>query len=393
MAAALTGSTQEWLDKAQSLAGVIEAHRDESEQGRRMARPIFEAAKASGLFEMMVPRRLGGPQADFASHVRMIEELARHDGAAAWNVMIWSDQGMFADYMTEETAAQILSAGSGNLIAGALNPTGRGVTVEGGYRLTGRWSFASGCEYATWLLAGFVVMDGEAPHFVAEDMPELRLALVPAADCSVVDTWHAAGLRGTGSHDFEVTDVFVPEARTLVLPQLFLGPAPRDGTAYRTPFADLAVMTLTAVALGIARDAIESFKDVAGRVPTIGRASLSDWHTVQEKVGWAEALLRSARAYVYETVAEVTSAHQAGAAVSDADSAAMRLAGTFATQNAVQAVDLMFEAAGGSSVYASSRLERCFRDVHVITHHMLVSPANIEMAGQFFLGGPLQVRR
>jgi alkylation response protein AidB-like acyl-CoA dehydrogenase len=308
--------------------------------------------------------------------------------------MIWSAQGMFADYFSREAAREVLSIGNGNLIAGALNPTGKGVEVGGGFRVSGRWSFASGCDYATWLIAGFVVMDGEHPRLGAEGMPELRLGLIPAGDCEIIDTWHTAGLRGTGSHDFEVRDTVIPIERTVMLPRFFIGPEPRPGTAYRTPFADLGGTTLAAVGLGIARDAIDSFRTMAaGKTPAIGITPLGSLHTVHEKVGRAEALLRAARAYLFETVRGVTSAHQAGAVVEDDDRVAMRLASAYAAQSAVEAVDIVFDAAGGSSVYASSRLERCFRNVHMITHHMLVSPTNIEMAGQHLLGGGLHLRR
>jgi alkylation response protein AidB-like acyl-CoA dehydrogenase len=131
----------------------------------------------------------------------------------------------------------------------------------------------------------------------------------------------------------------------------------------------------------------------AGKTPAIGITPLGSLHTVHEKVGRAEALLRSARAYLFETVRGVTSAHQAGAPVEDDDRAAMRLAATYAAHCAVETVDIVFDAAGGSSVYALSRLERCFRNAHMITHHMLVSPMNIEMVGQYLLGGGLHIRR
>ena len=394
MTTSITFNPAEWVAKAESLSGAVEKYRDESEALRQMAPALFDAVRETGIFEMMVPKALGGPESDFETHLCVLEELARQDGSTGWNVMIWSAQGMFADYFPSSTGQEILAYGKGNLIAGALNPTGRGVPVEGGFKVTGRWSFASGCQYATWLIAGFVVLDGDQPRFVAGGMPELRLGLIPAADCEIIDTWLSAGLRGTGSHDFQAMDALIPEERTVMLPQFFIGPEPRSGTAYRTPFADLGGTTLAAVALGIARDAIDSFRVVAvNKTPAIGTQPLASLHTVHEKVGRAEALLRSARSYLFETVRAVTSTHQAGSSVEDADRAAMRLAATHAAHCAVEAVDIVFDAAGGSSVYTSSRLERCFRNVHVITHHMLVSPTNIEMVGQYLLGGGLHIRR
>jgi alkylation response protein AidB-like acyl-CoA dehydrogenase len=239
-----------------------------------------------------------------------------------------------------------------------------------------------------------MVMDGDRPRMLDNGMPDVRAMFIPAAECEIIDTWHTAGLRGTGSHDFRVDGAMVPTERAIPLWMFFTGPTARSSTAYRTPFYDVAAPGICAVAFGIARDAIESFKGLAAhKTPALGTTSLADQHTVQQRVGKAEALLRSARAYLYTTLEEVTSAHAAGASITDEDAAALRLAASHSAQCAVDAVDLMFDAAGGTSIYASSRLERCFRDAHMVTHHMMAAPANIEMVGQYLLGGPLQPRR
>jgi alkylation response protein AidB-like acyl-CoA dehydrogenase len=387
-------TTSEWLEQASSLAPVIREYRDESEQQRHMAMPIFQAIRQTGIFEMLVPRAFGGPQADPTAQLRVIEEISRHDGSAGWNVMIWSGSGLFADYLPEDTARDILSAGQGTVIGGAVNPTGQARPVRGGFEVTGRWSFASGCHYLTWYVAGCVVMDGDRPRMLDTGMPDIRAMFIPAADCEIIDTWHTAGLRGTGSHDFRVDGASVPAERAIPLAMFFSGPTARSSTAYRTPFYDVAAPGIAAVGLGIARDAIESFEELAAhKTPAIATLTLADQHTVQQRVGKAEALLRSARAYLYATLEEVSCAHAAGAPITDRDAAALRLAVAHSAQCAVDAVDLMFDAAGGSSVYATSRLERCFRDAHMVTHHMMAAPGNIEMVGQYLLGGPLQPRR
>jgi alkylation response protein AidB-like acyl-CoA dehydrogenase len=359
-----------------------------------MAQPIFDALADTGLFEMLVPRAFGGPQASPGEYTRIVEELARFDGSTAWNVMIWSACGFLADYLPEDVADEILHVGRGAVHCGAVSPTGHARPVPGGYEVRGRWSFGSGCQYATRYLAGCMVMDGDAPRMLDNGMPDMVIVFVPAADVEIIDTWHTAGLRGTGSHDFRIDGAFVPSARTVPLPMFLAGPIERRSTAYRTPFYDIAAPPLAAVALGIAREAIDSFADLAThKVPAIGTTTLASQHTVQQRVGRAEALLRSARAYLYTTVDEVSNAHAAGAPITQHDSAALRLATSYAAQCGVDAVDLIFDAAGGSSIYESNRLERCFRDAHMVTHHMMASPSNIEMVGQFLLGGPLQPRR
>jgi alkylation response protein AidB-like acyl-CoA dehydrogenase len=225
-------------------------------------------------------------------------------------------------------------------------------------------------------------------------MPDIQAVFLPATDCEIIDTWHTAGLRGTGSNDFKVDGVFVPAERTVPLFKFLAGPTTRPSTAYRTPFFDVAAPGIAAVGLGIARDAIDSFKALAAhKTPAIGMTTLANQHTIHQRVGRAEALLRSARAYLFETVEEITSAHAAGAPVVEDAAAALRLASSYCAQSAVEAVDLMFDAGGGTSVYETSRLERCFRDAHMVTHHMMVAPSSIEMVGQYLLGGPLQPRR
>jgi alkylation response protein AidB-like acyl-CoA dehydrogenase len=387
-------TTSEWISRAQSVGPIIAEYRDVSEQQRKMAQPIFDALVRTGLFEMLVPRAFDGPQASPKENTRVVEELARFDGSAAWNAMIWSGAGLFADYLMEDVADDILRVGQGTVFCGAVNPTGQAKTVPGGYEVRGRWSFGSGCQYATWCVVGCMVMDGDAPRMLDNGMPEMQAAFLPTVDIEIVDTWHTAGLRGTGSHDFRIDGAFVPSQRTVPLPMFFAGPIERPTTACRTPFYDIAAPPIAAVAMGIARDAIDSFTELAmHKVPAIGTMTLSTQHTIHQRVGKAEALLRSAQAYLYTTIDEVSNAHAAGAAVTEQDSAALRLATSYAAQCAVDAVDLIFDAAGGTSIYESNRLERCFRDAHMVTHHIMASPANIEMVGQFLLGGPLQPRR
>ena len=218
-----------------------------------------------------------------------------------------------------------------------------------------------------------------------------RTFFVPIGACEILDTWHTAGLRGTGSHDWQVTDVFVPEEQSF--PVLFDGPS-EPGSLYIRDFAAYAGPRVAAVALGIARDAIDAFTALAmTKTPLLATSTLATQHTTHERVGRAEALLRAGRAFLYETVRELPYGPTWSEALSDDLRASIRLASTHAAQSAAEAVDLMFNAAGTTSIYASSRLERCFRDVHVATQHIAVAPSNIEMVGQYVLGLGLQVRR
>jgi len=201
-------------------------------------------------------------------------------------------------------------------------------------------------------------------------------------------------LRGTGSHDFEIADTRVGEDFSFPSAAFVSGPKDRSTTGYRQPFFAIAPPIIAAVSLGIARDAIDSFQKLAQtKIPRRGTVTLSQQHTMHQRVGQAEARLRSARAYLYDTLRELDALRSRDAETLTEMIADCRLAGAQAAQSCVEAVDSMFESGGGSAIYETSRLERCFRDVHVVTHHHMVSPPNIEMVGQYLLGLGLQAGR
>jgi alkylation response protein AidB-like acyl-CoA dehydrogenase len=383
--------TSEWVERARALAPIIEKWRDAGEQERHMPRPLFEALRDDGVFRMSVSKAEGGAEVDEETILQVIEELSRQDGSVGWNVMIASGVAIVASYLPVAALREVYRGGPNTVIAGSLPPKGAAIPVPGGFRLTGRWTFASGCHQADWMVGSSAVMAQGTPRLRPDGRPDFRTFFVPVGACEILDTWHTAGLRGTGSHDWQLTDVFVPEARSFSV--LFDGPsAPgvlsfRDVAAYGGP-------RVAAVSLGIARDAIDTFTALARtKTPAGATSTLVTQHTTHERVGRAEALLRAARAFLYETVRELPYSPTLSEALSDDLRASIRLASAHAAQSAAEAVDLMFNAAGTTGIYTSSRLERCFRDVHVATQHAVVAPSNIEMVGQYFLGLSLQARR
>ena len=383
--------TSEWIEQARALAPIVEQWRDIGEQERHMPRPLFEALRDVGVFRMSVPKAVGGAEVDEETIVQAIEELARQDGSVGWNVMIASNAAVAAAYLPAVALREVYRGGPNTVIAGALLPQGAAIPVPGGFRLTGRWTFASGCHQADWMVGSSTVMAHGTPRLRPDGRPDIRTFFLPVGDCEILDTWHTAGLRGTGSHDWQVTDVFVPEERSF--------PVLRDGSSepgslYIKDFAAYAGPRVAAVTLGLAREAIASFTALAmAKTPVLATSTLATQHTTHERVGRAEALLRAGRAFLYETVRELPYSPTWSEALSDDRRASIRLASAHAAQNAAEAVDLMFNAAGTTSIYTSSRLKRCFRDVHVATQHVAVAPSNIEMVGQYFLGLGLQVRR
>jgi alkylation response protein AidB-like acyl-CoA dehydrogenase len=242
-------------------------------------------------------------------------------------------------------------------------------------------------------MAGAIVVD-DRTDAVREGPPDLRVFVMPIGDCEIIDTWHTTGLRGTGSNDVAAHNVFVPADRQFVP----MGPSAskpiQPGTLYRASLERIVGFPLAAVALGLARDAIDSFKTVAAaKKPHAASTTLDQQHTTQLRVGQAEAALRSGRALLYTVARDMDAALQAGQGVDDDLFASAMLALSQATASAARAVDLILDAAGTASVFEGARLERCSRDIRMVPRHFVVGPSNFEMVGQYLLGGPLQRRR
>src|SRR2546428_2778015 len=214
--------TSEWVERARALAPVVEQWRDAGEQERHVPRPLFEALCDAGVFRMSVAKAVGGAEVEEETVVQVIEELARQDGSVGWNVMIGSGTAIIASYLPAAALREMYRGGPSTVIAGSLLPQGAAIPVSGGFRLTGRWTFASGCHQADWMLGTSAVMAQGTPQLRPDGRPDIRTFFLPVAQCEFLDTWCTAGLRGTGSHDLQGTDIFVPEGRSV--PILFHGP-------------------------------------------------------------------------------------------------------------------------------------------------------------------------
>ena len=369
----------EWVERAHALAPLVERSRVEVEQSRALPAELEHALRDGGFFSLWVPRAIGGHEVDLETMLRVVEELSRQDGSVGWNVMIGANDALLWGYLETGVASGLIGGdpGANGVLAGSiLAGSGTAACVDGGYQISGRWPFASGCRHADWLIAGCTLVD--------DPNSRLKAFIVAPTQCEILDTWHTAGLRGTGSHDFVIDDAFVPDGRAFDYPGIS---AFNDGPLYRTPVANVWGPNIAAVALGIARDAIDSFVDIAStKRQRVNRAPLAERETVQEKVGLAESLVRSGRALLFETVRDNWATLAAGGALSEEQTALGRLASATAARNSVEAVDLMFHAAGTTSVYTRNRLERCFRDVHMVPQHVIASPLGFITAGRQRLG-------
>jgi indole-3-acetate monooxygenase len=371
---------------ARQLLPLIREHAAETERGRKLAAPVVDALRAAGLFSMGVPASLGGRETPFARVLQTIEELSYADGATGWNVMIAFDSGLMAAHLSAAKARLLVASIPHAIIAGSVAPTGQIQRADGGFRLTGRWPFGSGCQQADIFILGALLLEKGAPVIGANGIPEMMEVAVPAADVKILDTWRVAGLRGTGSHDFAIDNLFVADG--FVQPMNFGAPVDK-GALYEFPTIASFAVAKAAVALGIARHAIDALKDLARtKVPTGQMSPLRERPTVNVDVAHAEAIVHSARAFLHQTVDEVLQIVASGNAVAQSQLAMLRLAAVDAVQRCAKAVDLMYNAGGASAIYESSELERCFRDAHVATAHVVVQPAVYEAAGRVLMDLP-----
>ena len=368
---------------ARELAPTIEAARADIERERQLPRALVEAIGNAGLFALWLPNAFGGPELNLVDYIRVIEELARADGSAAWCATVAACYSRIAGYLQPEIAREIFGSGR-NVVAGTINPTGKAFVVDGGYRVTGRWAYGSGILHSTWTLGNCIVHDREGPRRASGGAPDIRLTIFPTSAVEVIDTWHVSGLRGTGSHDYRVADLFVRDDHSI---SCFDAKPLQPGTLYAMPMMTVLSVAIAAVPLGIARTAIDAAVELA-QVKTPYRSSLllRDMATFQATVGRAEALWGSARSFLLATVGDLWDEVSSGMAASMRQRASVRLACTQAAQSAAQAVDLMYNAGGGTSLYESSRLERCFRDVHACTQHIATSTDSYEVGGRVLLG-------
>jgi len=371
------------LQAARELAPKIDEARPDIERDRQIPAELVDAMAAAGLFSLWVPKALGGPELDLGDYVRVVEELARADGSVAWCATVASCYSRIAGYLQPDVAREIWGGGRA-ILAGTINPTGKAFAVDGGYRVTGRWGYGSGIVHSTWTLGNCIVHDRDGPRQGPSRAPEMRLAIFPKSAVEILDTWHVSGLRGTGSHDYRVADLFVREDHAI---PCFTATPLHPGALYALPMISVLSIAIAAVPLGIARAAIDAILELAPtKTPYRSSLLLRDRPTVQADVGRAEALLGAARSYLFQTAGELWDEVASCRAASLRRRALLRLGCTQAAQAAAQAVDLMYNVGGGTSLYESGRLERCFRDVHACTQHIANSTDSYEMGGRVLLG-------
>ncbi len=368
----------------------------ETEGERRIPVSLVERLKEAGMYRMFVPRSLGGLQLDLLTGFRIVELMAEADGSVGWNLINNAIQQVAVLSLPDPGVEEIFDSGPDQIIAGTLVPGGgRGRRVDGGYVVSGRWRFGSGCREAGWMMANFEIYegddgaDGATPRRNPDGTPNLHRVVFEADECTVIDTWDMTGMRGTGSHDWTVNEVFAPDRRIVSVPGALASNQWQhwDGTLYALPIHAFIGPHHSMIATGIARAGLDALAELAGSKVPRGRSGLLREHAhVQDWVARAEATLGGGQAYRTSVLKEVWDIVAAGEPTTLEQRARCRLAGSFATDCAREAMDLAYRAGGTTSTQRTQRLAHCWRDLQVVAQAASVAPEWYPLVGQALLG-------
>src|SRR5499427_10618000 len=358
---------QPLVQAAAALRPVLRDYREEIAHEQRLPQALAEQLHAAGFYCMVIPRELGGLQADPLTYLRVVELLAEGAGSVGWNVANNGVGQLITLGLPDEGVHELYAHGADTVIAGtAVQGGGQAVSVQGGYRVSGRWTFGSGCHEAAWMLGSFQILDDGQPRR-RDDGGMFWRGLFPRAEVEVVPgSWEVSGLRGTGSFDWTVRDFFLPERRTMVHAGVPLDNqwAHWPGINYALPAAAWVGPHQCAVITGLARAGINALVELAGEKTPRGRTGrLCENPQVQDAVGRADAILNAGRAYRTAMVAELWNTIAAGQDTTLEQRARCRLAGVHAADSARAAMDLVYREGGSTSYRREARLAECWRDL------------------------------
>jgi alkylation response protein AidB-like acyl-CoA dehydrogenase len=376
------------LEAVARIEPILREHAPEAEARRRLSDAAAAAMKQAGLYGMWIPRAYGGLEVDPMTGVRIFEEVARIDSAAAWVLQISVGGSIFPAFFDERGAGEIYGDGNAH-IAAAFFPPAEAVAQDGGFRVEARTPFTSGCHHCEWFLGLARVVEDGKPRMREDGSPETWIFGIPARDFEIIENWNTVGMRGSGSHDVAIHEVFVPRHRAAPL----LAPERRtratkgfEGPLYRCTVWP-AVSALAAVALGIARAAIDDLLALVQRkTPAYMPSPLRQRAMAQFQAGQAEAKLGAARAYLDESLREAWENAVAGHFITSPQKWKVQLASVHAAQAAAEVVQLVHAAAGTSGIREEHPFERHFRDAHVVTQHAYISASRYESVGRCRFG-------
>jgi indole-3-acetate monooxygenase len=369
------------LDAVHRLTPDIAGRAAEIEAARRLPPDLLDQLVAAGCFRLLVPATYGGIEADLPAAIDVFEALARADTSVGWTVMIGAGSWCDLAGLPRPTFDDLFARGPDVITAGVFNPTATIAAVDGGYRVTGRWAFASGCEHADWIFGNCVeAVDGP---------PQLRVALFTPEQIQIEDTWTVSGLAGTGSHHFRADDVVVPAERTAVAPA---HEPCIDTPILRVPAPSAFALVIASIAIGTAQGALDDIVALAvDKVPLLAPGPLAANPLFQFELARADTELRAAQALLHDTAAATWDTITSRSPLTLEARARIRAAAVWITERAAAVVDAAYRSGGGSSVYAASPLQRRRRDIHAVTQHVLVRPDTLTTAGAVLAGRDIDV--
>ncbi len=378
---------------AREIAPKLREAGDEIEKNRQTSEHVVQAMVDRGIFKMLLPKSIGGGELDPLTYTAVLEILAAADGSTAWSLGQSSGCSMTAPYLSHEMAIEVFGGSRGILAWGPEIPgAGKCVAVEGGYRATGRWGFATGSRHASWIGAHCPVFEADgSPRLGPNGRQVTRTMLVPKSEVTIIDNWQVLGLRGTGSDSYELKDHFVPAARTAIRDND--SERHETGPLYQFTSGMIYAMSFSHVSLGIARGAYDAFIEIArDKVPRGAKGTLRSNNVIQAQVSQSEAKLKSARAYLRGVIAEMWDDAQRTGKISAEHHPQLRLASTWAIHQARDVVATVYHAAGASAIFENNPLERRMRDIHAGTQQGQGRPIHFETVGQMLMGLPPEGR-
>ena len=380
-------TTAEYLERVRRLGPALAAAASEIDERRELPAAIIDQMIEDGLFRLLQPRSLGGAELLPAEYIPIIEALARVDASAAWCLNQNSGCSMTAAYLSREVAQEIFGPERG-ILAWGPGP-GEARVVAGGFNVTAKWAFASGSHHASWLGCHVPVVESNGqPRLEADGTPTVRTCFFPKSKTRFTDIWHTMGLRGTGSDQYEVKDLFVPEAYSL--PSIARNsPARRREPGLLYSFSSLLLYAagFAGVATGCARATLEAFIELArDKIPRGARMTMRNNHVTQREVALAQVRLDSAWGHLMRSLEEITEAVRGRGHIVMDERMAIRLNSTYCIHTAVEVIDMLYQAAGATAIFDENPFERPWRDVHTVSQQIQGRQAHFETVGAYLMG-------
>jgi len=383
----IKASSNQIIDTVNDIARVLSQHIDEEEKQGRLSSEVVSSLKDVGFFKLFLPRSLGGLELDPVTTAKVVEGVATYNTAAGWSLMVANTSVLMGSRLPENGIDEIFGNNPDAFIAGTVHPPMRAIREKNGYSITGRNALVSNVHEAQWIFSAAIVMEGQQPK-ITNGHPEIIGVFMKASDCEIVDTWHPLGMCATDSNDVEAKNVFVPDYLMFPLSPEFEPNRYYTGPLYRMPAAGTNIASLLApVTIAVARNTINELKTLADKKTPLGSmVPIRDRGVIQRKLGRAEALVQSSKTYLHEHIKNCWDRILAGEKISLQEKAGLLLANTHANQCCVEAIELMYTAAGTTGIYMKNKLAHYLTDAQVLRQHGFMNESRYETAGQVYFG-------